>query len=105
MEPVRVPQRIDEMPHMMIWRADVFGIGFMGIILMVMFEHWIFMVVCLLAAYQYSKIQQGKPEGYLFHLLYSKGIYGWPINMVSMWPTGERAGRSFLSPFIKRLFP
>lgn len=106
MKEIRVPQRIDEMPHLMIWRMDVFLIGISGLIGMVALGSWIMLPISLIAAWQYSKTQQGRPEGYLGHLLYSKGIYGAGFNSFLLgWPTPKEAGRSFMTPFIKRLYP
>lgn len=71
MEPVRIPDRIDEPPNVLFWRLDeVMPIG-VGLVAGVLLAQ---LTICLIAglvlARFYRRFCDNKPDGYLLHAVY-----------------------------------
>lgn len=93
MEPVRIPTRADDPPHLLMWSADeilplVGGLG-LGIVLDQV-------LMCVLAGSVatnlYKRFRDLHPDGYLMHLAYHYGF-------------GFSRAPSMINPFIKSLLP
>jgi len=93
MEPVHIPRRVDEYPHLLFWPMDEALLPTTGIFIGVTTNFfWPSIIIGLLAAYYYGKYKKGKPEQYIIHVLYNVGI------KVSK-------SKTFINPRIRRLFP
>jgi len=93
MKPVRIPRRIDEPPHLLLWSADellpilvalVFGV--------VIGKAFLFCFIGFLIKGQYQKYRDNHPDGFMLHILYGKGFLPFKSN-------------TFVNVFIKRFFP
>lgn len=75
MTPVRIPQRIDEPPHFLLWSLDEIAPLLVGMFFGVMLEQ---MAICLLIGYivtqAYKKYRDSHPDGFLLHMLYWAGM-------------------------------
>jgi len=92
--PVRIPRRIDDPPHLLLWSMDelvpllfcmVLGVmaGSLGPCLL----------IGILITRGYRKFRDSKPDGYLLHLLYWVGVF-----------TLSKA-KSMKNPFIRKYLP
>lgn len=93
MEPIKIPSRIDEPPHIMLWSLDEMAPMMLGLVAGIMMGQ---ALICTLIGFfitkAYRKFRDNSPDGYLLHLLYHWGLF--PLK-----------GRSMINPFIKRMFP
>jgi len=93
MEPVRIPRRVDEPPHILMWSADELSPLLLGIVIGVVMHK---IVICTLVGYivtnLYRKFRDNHPDGYLLHLLYWTGM---PITK----------SKAFRNPFVRRYLP
>lgn len=93
MEPVKIPRRVDEPPHLLLWSADELSPILIGLVVGVMIgKAFICCVVGLIVTNFYRKFRDNHPDGHLLHLLYWAGL---PITK----------SRLFKNPFIRRFFP
>ena len=71
MEPVKIPDGIDEFPNVLFWRLDeVFPIGVGLIAGVLLAQLTICLVVGLVLARIYRRFTDNKPDGYLLHAVY-----------------------------------
>lgn len=94
MDVVRIPQRIDEPPNIMLWSLDeVLPIG-IGLVLGILLGQ---AAICTLIGatltYWYRKYREAHPDGFFIHVLY---WYGFPFITRSALMT---------NPFIRRFIP
>jgi type IV conjugative transfer system protein TraL len=93
MEPIRIPRRCDDMPTFLVWEMDVVMIPTICLVIGIMTETaFTLFAVGLVTAHFFIKFKDGKPANYLAHLAYSVGF---PVTNA----------RTFINPFIKRMFP
>lgn len=93
MNPVRIPQRIDDPPHLLLWRADELTPLLLGLLLGMLLRQ---LLLCTLAGclitHCYKRFRDHRPDGYLLHLLYWLGCYLSPAP-------------SFRNPYLRRYLP
>lgn len=93
MKPTSIPQRIDDPPHLLLWRADELAPLLFGLVLGVFFAQ---VLVCMLAGFVlthcYKRLRDHRADGYFLHLLYWFGLY------ISRAP-------SLRNPFIRSYLP
>jgi len=75
LKPIRIPRRIDDPPHLLLWSADELAPVLIGVLAGVFFEQ---MGVCVIIgfalAHLYRKYRDNHLDGYLFHILYWWGL-------------------------------
>lgn len=95
MEPVKIPRRVDEPPHLLLWSMDEILPLLIGLVMGVMIDK---LGVCLVVGFiitkLYSKYRDSRPDGYLLHIIYWMGV-----------PATRRKARIFKNPFVRRYFP
>lgn len=90
MQPICIPQRIDEPPHLLLWSADELVPIIVGIAGGVFLNHvLIFTIGGFVIARIYRRYRDNRPDGYLFHLLWHAGF----------WPS---KARSMKNPYVRR---
>ena len=90
MDAIRIPHRIDEPPHFLLWSAEELAPTALGLMLGIIVDHpTICFAAGLVVSSLYKRFQESRPDGYLLHLLYRSGFL----------PSRER---SFPNPFIRR---
>lgn len=92
-QPVRIPTRADDPPHMLLWSADeimpiIGGLG-IGIVLD---QVLICVVIGAITTNLYKRFRDLHPDGFLMHLAYHYGF-------------GFSCSASMINPFIKNLLP
>ncbi len=93
MKPVRIPQRVDEPPHLALWSADELMPMVIGLVVgMLIGKAFICTCIGFGLTYWYRRYREAHPDGYFVHLLYWVGI---PITR----------SKTFINPFIRRLLP
>lgn len=93
MEPIKIPGRIDEPPHVLLWSADELAPMLLGLTFGIFLgKALICSVIGLVITNFYRRFRDNNPDGYLLHLLYHYGFL-------------PARGRSMINPYIKRLFP
>lgn len=93
MQPVKIPGRIDDPPHFLLWSADELAPMLLGLTFGIFLEQ---ALICTLIGFfvtsAYRKFRDNSPDGYLLHLLYHAGFL-------------PPKGRSMINPFTTALFP
>lgn len=93
MEPVRIPRRVDEPPHLLLWSADELSPLLLGLVVGVLLKKvFICTLAGLIVTNLYRKFRDNHPDGYLLHMLYWTGV---PITK----------SKSFKNPFVRRYLP
>ncbi len=93
MKPVKIPQRIDDPPHLLLWRADELAPLLLGLVFGVLLGQ---VLVCtflgFVVTHVYKRFRDHRPDGYLLHGLYWLGFY------ISRAP-------SLRNPFVRSYLP
>lgn len=77
MKPVYIPNTIDDPPHFLLWSMDELTPIIVGLSIgMMIGKAFIFTSIGLAVTYLYRKYRDGRPDGYLMHMLYWYGF--WP---------------------------
>ncbi|AVF73804.1 type IV conjugative transfer system protein TraL [Vibrio parahaemolyticus] len=93
MKPVKIPRRIDEPPHMLLWSADELAPMLLGLVIGVMMgKALIFFLIGLAVTNLYRRFRDNHPDGYMLHMLYWGGFIA-------------TKAKSLKNPFIRRYFP
>ena len=93
MQVVKIPGRIDDPPHFLLWSADELAPMMLGITVGVFLgKALICFLIGFLITNLYRKFRDNNPDGYLQHMLYWSGI---PITK----------SRCMVNPYIRRFFP
>lgn len=93
MEPVRIPSRIDDPIHVLMWSLDEMAPIFAGLILgIAVGQAMIGFGIGLVVTNQYRKYRDNHPDGYLIHIAYWGGF---------MFTKAS----SMVNPFIRRFLP
>ena len=93
MKPVKIPRRIDDPPHLLLWSADEIVPMLLGLTAGVMLgKALVCFVGGLLLANLYRRFKDNHPDGYLFHMIYWHGF------LISK-------AKSMKNPFIRRYLP
>jgi conjugal transfer pilus assembly protein TraL len=91
--PIKIPGRIDEPPHLILWSADELAPMLLGLTFGILIgEAFICTAVGFFITSLYRKFRDNNPDGYLLHMLYHAGIL-------------PPKGKSMINPYIRRLFP
>tara|TARA_B100000446_G_scaffold184352_1_gene206169 strand:- start:49564 stop:49857 length:294 start_codon:yes stop_codon:yes gene_type:complete len=92
-QPIKIPGRVDDPPHMLLWSADELAPMLLGLTFGIFIGK---ALICTIAGFlvtsAYRKFRDNSPDGYFLHMLYAAGFI-------------PPKGRSMINPFIKRLFP
>ncbi len=94
MSQVIIPKRIDEPPHLLLWRMDEIAPFMVGLVVGILIQQLFLCLVCGVAVSKvYIKIRDSHPDGFFMHWI--------------TWNTGitVKKCRTIINPFIKRLFP
>lgn len=93
MEPVRIPRRIDEPPHVLLWSADELAPLIIGLVVGMIIEK---ALICTVAGWLvttlYSRFRDNHQDGYLLHLIYKIGLL-------------QTKSKTMANPFTKNFFP
>lgn len=93
MQNVRIPRRIDDPPHLLLWSADELAPMLIGLLIGVIIDK---ALICVFAGWlvtsAYRRFRDNAPDGYFLHVLYSYGFL-------------FTKARSLVNPYIKRFFP
>jgi len=93
MKPVKIPRRIDEPFHLLLWSADELLPMLIGLVIgIVLGKALPCFLIGLLITNLYRRFRDNHPDGYLLHLIYWSGII-------------ITKSRSFKNPFIRRYLP
>ncbi|MCG7879817.1 MAG: type IV conjugative transfer system protein TraL [Candidatus Thiodiazotropha endolucinida] len=93
MENIKIPRRIDEPPHFLLWSADELAPMLLGLTFGIFIGEALICTICgQLITSAYRKYRDNRPDGYLMHMLYHWGLF----------PTKSKL---FLNPYINQLFP
>lgn len=93
MKPIRIPKRVDEPPHLLLWSSDELAPLLAGLVFGVIVGNaLIFTALGFLITHLFRKFKDNNPDGYLLHMLYWTGL---PITK----------SKTFKNPFVKRFFP
>lgn len=94
MKPVKIPQRVDDPPHLGIFSADEFFPVVIGLVggMQVGQAFW-FSIAGLTMTFAYRRYREAHPDGFVVHMMYWSGT----INLMS--------SRTFINPLIKRFLP
>lgn len=94
MKQVIIPKRIDEPPHLLLWRMDDILPFMVSLIIGILTQKLMICLVCgVLVTKLYIKIRDDHPDGFFMHWI--------------TWHTGITLTKSriIINPFIRRLFP
>lgn len=93
MKPVKIPRRIDDPIHVLLWSVDevapIFIALFFGVL---MGKAHYFLPIGFIAAHVYRRFREGNPDGFMYHAIYWAGLT-------------PQLCRSFRNPFVRRYFP
>jgi len=90
LKPIRIPRRIDDPPHLLLWSADELAPVLIGLLAGVFLERMAVCLICGFAlAHLYRKYRDNHLDGYMFHILY------W-------WGLMPARARTMKNPFIRR---
>lgn len=93
MEPVRIPKRVDEPPHFLLWSSDELAPMLLGLTLGTFVGSALtFLLIGALLTNLYRRFRESHPDGYLLHMIYWGGFL----------PT---KAASFKNPFIRSYVP
>lgn len=93
MKPVKIPSRVDEPPHILLWSADEMLPMLMGLgIGIVIGQAMICFLIGLVVTKLYARFRDNHPDGFLLHLIYWSGFL-------------HTKARSMLNPFVRRYLP
>lgn len=93
MELIRIPSRIDDPPHLLLWSADELAPMLLGLTFGIFIgQAAICSVIGFFITSAYRKFRDNNSDGYFLHMLYHAGFL-------------PPKGKSMINPFIKRLFP
>lgn len=94
MKLVKIPERVDEPPSMLLWSMDELVPPILFFLAgMILFDAGMkCMLLGFVVSYIYRRFRDSKPDGYLLHMMYWHGV---PMFR----------SKTMLNPFIKRFFP
>lgn len=93
MEPIRIPRRVDEPPHLLLWSGDEIAPILLGMVIGVFIGAALtLMAVGMLTTNIYRRFRENHADGYLLHMIYWLGFM-------------PSSARSFKNPFIRRYIP
>lgn len=93
MTPVKVPNRIDDAPHLLMWSADELVPMLLGLVAGVLIgQAFICLMAGVLVTNLYRRFCDNNPDGFLLHLLYWNGFI----------PT---KAKSFKNPYARKYLP
>jgi len=93
MEPVAIPRRIDDPPHILLWSADEILPMMFGLVIGIIFKQ---ALLCFLIGFAvtnlYKRFRDDHADGVLLHMLYWCGL-------------AKGRARSMKNPFVRNYFP
>lgn len=93
MEPVRIPKRVDEPPHLLLWSSDELAPMLLGLTLGTFLGSALtFLLIGALLTNLYRRFRENHPDGYLLHMIYWAGFL-------------PSKATSFKNPFIRSYIP
>lgn len=93
MEPVKIPRRIDEPLHLLLWSVDEVAPMMIGLVMgIVIGKATICFLVGLAFTNLYRRFKDNNPDGYMLHMLYWGGYI-------------STKAQSMKNPYARRYFP
>lgn len=93
MQPVNIPQHIDDPIYIMIWRIDeLLPLAFLFVVGILFEQMFICIVLGFIFSTIYKRVTKNLPDGYALHYLYWIGIY--PVET-----------KNIRNPFIRNFLP
>lgn len=93
MEPVQIPRRIDEPPHVLLWSLDEVTPILLGLVAGGYLGQLLYCTLAgALLTNLYRRFRENHSDGYMLHAIYWSGFL-------------PSKARSFKNPFIRRLIP
>lgn len=93
MKPVKIPQRVDDLPHVSIFSADEFFPMIIGLVGgMLVGQAFVMTVIGFASTYWYRQYRESHADGYFSHMIYWWGLLTF-------------RSKTFLNPMIRRLLP
>ncbi len=90
MSQIEIPRYVDDPPHILLWSADEVAPILLALVFGIIFSHtFIFLLAGVALTKVYSRFRDGRPDGYIMHLIYWYGFL--PIR-----------ARSIPNPFARR---
>lgn len=75
MKVIQLPLYIDEPPHFLLWSADEMAPILIGLVFGILTQQaLIFTLIGVLITKVYRRFRNGKPDGYLLHIIYWCGL-------------------------------
>lgn len=97
MEPIEIPQYVDDPPQFLLWQIDQIGPLMIAAVVGVLADMlFLSLFLGVLASWAYSRLAESNPEGYAYHVLYAWGFTRIP---------GMPRRRTMPNPFIYRYLP
>lgn len=100
MEPVTIPRRIDDPPHLLLWSVDEMAPLMVGLLFGMMIEQALYCTLAgFLMTHAYKRFRDNSPDGYMMHWLYWHGL------SFKREGKNKKRLRYFTNPFLKTLLP
>lgn len=86
MEKHYIPKYVNALPQILWWEIDEFAFFLGGVIFGIISNHsFLGAIIGFLLAKGYMRLKYGKQNGFLFHWLYAKGLYGKKGRVPEYW--------------------
>ncbi|MBC8386325.1 MAG: type IV conjugative transfer system protein TraL [Gammaproteobacteria bacterium] len=93
MQQVRIPSRIDDPPHLLMWSLDEMAPILIGLTFGIFIGQALILTLAgLVLTNFYRRFRDNNPDGYMLHMLYNAGFL-------------PPKGKLMINPYIKRFFP
>lgn len=93
MKPIRIPRRVDEPPHILLWSSDELAPMLLGLVVGVFIgKAFICFVAGLTITSLYKRFRDNHPDGHLLHIFYWAGFL-------------FTNAKSMKNPFVRRYIP
>lgn len=93
MKPVRIPRRVDDPPHLLLWSADELVPMLLGLVIGIVIQKALICFLIGLAVTKlYARFRDNHPDGFLLHIIYWCGFL-------------HTKARSMKNPFVRQYLP
>ena len=93
MQYIKIPGRIDDPPHLLLWSADEMAPIMLGVVVGIFLDNLLIcMGIGMLFTNVYRRFRDSNPDGFILAWLYNSGLF-------------PGRGRSMINSYITRLYP